>query len=105
MRLVLLESPYAGNKGDNVYYAHRCMRHSMQLGEATMVSHLLYTQVLDDDNTEQREAGIAFGDAWLRVIDALVVYTDRGITPGMQHRIDLALEAGVPVEYRKLQET
>jgi pheromone shutdown protein TraB len=34
--------------------------------------------------------------------DAVVVYQDQGITPGMQAAIDQANEQGLPIEYREL---
>ena len=44
MRLVILESPYAGDVAANVKYARRCVRDSLSRGEAPIASHLLYTQ-------------------------------------------------------------
>lgn len=44
MRLVILESPYAGNIEKNVAYARACVRDSLSRGEAPIASHLLYTQ-------------------------------------------------------------
>jgi len=43
------------------------------------------------------------GWAWIRVADAMVVYTDHGISPGMQLGIDRAREFNLPIEYRTLQ--
>jgi len=111
MRLVILESPYAGDVEANIEYARRCVRDSLLRGEAPIASHLLYTQpgILRDEAPEERQWGIVAGLAWIdaglawrRVADASVVYTDRGVTPGMRHGIAAAQMAGVPVEYRKI---
>lgn len=108
MRLVVLESPFAAateeGRAANVDYARACLRDCLQRGEAPIASHLLLTQpgVLDDTVPAERAHGIAAGLAWLEAADASVVYTDRGISKGMQHGIDAALRAGVPVEYRSL---
>ena len=104
MRLVILESPYAGDIERNVAYARACLRDSLLRGEAPIASHLLYTQpgVLRDEIPEERAIGIAAGLAWLRVAGATVVYQDLGITEGMKHGIRTALEAGLPVEYRNV---
>lgn len=104
MRLVIVESPYAGEVAVNVEYARACVRDSLLRGEAPIASHLLYTQpgVLDDDVPADRQQGIDAGLAWRRVAQASVVYTDRGISPGMECGIAAAREAGVPVEYRTL---
>ena len=44
MRLVIFESPYAGDVEANTEYARRCVRDSLMRGEAPIASHLLYTQ-------------------------------------------------------------
>jgi hypothetical protein len=104
MRLVILESPYAGDVEANIAYARRALRDSLLRGEAPIASHLLYTQegVLDDDVPAERAQGIAAGLVWLRVADAAVVYADRGISAGMQAGIDAARAAGVAVEMRRI---
>ena len=104
MKLVILESPYAGDIEANVTYARRCVRDSLLRGEAPIASHLLYTQpgVLRDEVPEERQHGIDAGLAWRQVAQATVVYTDRGVSAGMQYGIAAAEEAGIPVEYRKL---
>ena len=73
-------------------------------GEAPIASHLLYTQpgILRDKNPEERQQGIDAGLAWLRVAEAVVVYTDHGISAGMKYGIETAKSASVPVEYRKV---
>lgn len=104
MKLVILESPYAGDIDANVAYARRCVRHSLSLGEAPIASHLLYTQpgILDDNVEIERNWGIEAGLAWKKVADATVVYMDYGISRGMEYGIKSAQQAGIPVEYRML---
>lgn len=104
MKLVILESPYAGEIEQNVEYARAAVRDSLSRGEAPIASHLLYTQegILRDEVAEERQWGIDAGLAWRRVADASVVYIDRGISKGMEYGIAAAQEAGIPVEYRKI---
>lgn len=107
MRLVILESPYAGNAKelkDNIDFARACVRDSLLRGEAPIASHLLYTQegILNDDIPEERQLGIDSGLAWRKVASALVVYTNRGISKGMKYGIQRAKEAGLEIEYRTL---
>lgn len=85
MKLVILESPYAGEVERNVMYARRAIRHSLSLGEAPIASHLLYTQpgILDDLIKEERDWGINAGLAWGRLAEASVFYTDYGWSHGM----------------------
>lgn len=104
MRLVIIESPFAGNIMVNIDYARRCIRDCIDRGEAPFASHLLYTQpgILDDTNHEQRKLGIQAGFEWGRLAEARVVYTDLGISPGMKAGIEEAEKLGQPVEYREL---
>lgn len=106
MRLVIVESPYAGDVEANVAYARRCVRDSLLRGEAPIASHLLYTQpgILDDDVPAERQHGIDAGLAWRAVAQATVVYTDCGISKGMEYGIAAATKAGLPVEFRTLAE-
>jgi len=99
-KIVILESPYAGDVEKNIAYAKRCALHSLSLNEAPMLSHLLYTQFLDDLNPVERAMGINAGLAWRKVAQASVVYIDLGISKGMQYGIDAAHESGIPIEYR-----
>ena len=104
MRLVIIESPYAGDVEANTTYARACVRDSLLRGEAPIASHLLYTQpgVLRDEVPEERQHGIDAGLAWRAAAVASVVYTDRGVTRGMEYGIAAAKAAGAPVEYRTL---
>lgn len=70
------------------------------LGEAPIASHLLHAQVLDDGNRKERAMGIAAGLAWIDHAEAVVVYADHGISPGMRQAIDHAMSRGRLIEYR-----
>ena len=104
MRLVVLESPFAGDVAGNIEYARRCVHDCLMRGDSPIASHLLYTQegVLDDNVPEQRQLGIDAGLAWVRVSEATVVYVDRGLTRGMAYGVHSALAAGRTVEFRSL---
>ena len=104
MRLVIIESPYAGDVEANIAYACRCVADSLKRGEAPIASDLLYTQpgILDDNIPYERQLGIDAGLAWRKVAECTVVYTGLGISSGMQYGIDAAEKSGVPIEYRKL---
>lgn len=99
---VLLESPFAGDVETNRAYAMAAMRHSLLNGEAPFASHLLYTQMLDDDIPFEREIGIEAGLSIGSHAVKTVVYVDRGISGGMQRGIDRANAEGRPVEMRSL---
>lgn len=106
MRRVILESPFAASTAFgrwwNRRYARRCMRDSLLRGESPMVSHLLYTQSLDDSDPNERKIGIEAGLTWGAVADGTVVYTDRGISRGMRLGIERAIAEGRSVAYRRI---
>jgi hypothetical protein len=108
MRRVIIESPYGSKwffvRFLNRRYARKAMRDCFRRGEAPFASHLLYTQmgVLRDSIQGERMRGIRAGLIWGASADAIVVYTDRGISEGMKLGIGRAQEAGRPVEYRTL---
>lgn len=56
MRLVIVESPFAGDVEENIKYARAAVRDCLMRGEAPIASHLLYTQegILNDDIPEER---------------------------------------------------
>lgn len=105
MTRVIIESPYAGDVEANLAYLRAALRDCLQRGEAPFASHGLYTQdgVLDDLVPSEREQGISAGFAWRSVADKTVVYTDRGMTSGMEAGIAHATRIGCPIEYRKLR--
>ncbi len=104
MRLVIIESPFAGDVARNVEYARAAMRDCLLRGEAPYASHLLYPQpgVLNDDDPGERQHGIHAGLAWGKMADAVVVYTDLGISKGMEYGIEAHQKAGRLVELRSL---
>lgn len=106
MKLVIVESPYAGDIEANVEYARACLRDSLSRGEAPLASHLLFTQpgVLRDEVPAERQQGIDAGLAWGAHAELTAVYTDRGISRGMEYGIANAVTNGRPIEFRSLLE-
>ena len=87
---------------ENLYYARRCLSHSLAEGESPFASHLLYTQVLDDTVAAQRELGLTQARAWYDVADLCAIYTDRGISDGMKRGIEYANKIGLKTEERSI---
>jgi hypothetical protein len=104
MKLVIIESPYAGDVEQNVAYARRAMADSLHRGEAPLASHLLYTQpgILDDTVPGERALGIEAGLQWGKLAEATVVYVDLGYSSGMRQGIDRAEAEGRPVYIRTI---
>jgi hypothetical protein len=80
------------------------MADCLKRDEAPFAAHLLYPQpgVLSDSDNAERQLGIAAGFAWSAKADATVVYSDLGVTDGMQYGIYAAEADGRPVEFRTL---
>lgn len=106
LKPVILESRYAGDIIKNIMYARACMRDCLLRGEAPYASHLLYTQpgVLDDSKPDERMLGIEAGLRIGKYFHKTVVYTDLGISNGMEYGIERAKKEKRKVEYRQLGE-
>lgn len=104
MKLVAIESPYAGDVEGNVAYLKRCILDSLERGESPYASHLFFTQpgLLDDKLPIQRMAGINAGFAWAAKADVVAVYVDRGLSRGVEQGVARALAANQPIEFRSL---
>lgn len=95
-------SPFRGDVEVNQAYLIECMQDSIDRGEAPFAPHMMYTQVLDDDKDDEREAGINCGIAFMGVCDKVAIYYDNGVSEGMHHEIKKAYELGLEVEFRKV---
>ncbi len=106
MRIVVIESPFAGDVPRNLRYLRACLRDSLLRDEAPYASHALYTQpgVLDDGDPDDRKRGMEAGFRFKKFADATIVYTDLGISAGMQAGIDASIAQGFTYEYRDLGE-
>ena len=103
LRPIILESPYRGQIDRNVKYARLCFREAfLRYGDIPVASHLLYTQVLDDNNHFERHIGIQGNFVWTDLCQTVVVYTDLGFSEGMEAAILNARAKKKHVEFRNL---
>ena len=102
MKLVIIESPYAGEVLRNVAYGRQCLLDSLQRNEAPFASHLLYTMVLHDTIPEERERGIAAGLRWYSKADLIAFYIDFGMSPGMTEALKIVNRDSLRFEMRTL---
>ncbi len=96
MKLIYVASPYAGDIKKNTEFARRACRHVMNEGHAFFAPHLLYPQLLDDSNPQERQAGLDMGLAMLPRCDELWCYGAR-TSHGMHLEIEEAVRIGIPV--------
>ena len=74
----------------------------MNRDEAPYASHLFYTQMLDDNNQDERQLGMDAGLTICHHAEQTAVYTDYGTSRGMQYGIETAKSAGRRVVERRL---
>jgi hypothetical protein len=98
MKFICVASPYAGDVKKNIAFAKQACRYVMEQGHAFFAPHLLYPQLLDDANPQERQSGIDMGLAILSRCDELWVCGDR-ISPGMAQEIEQAKTLGIPIQY------
>lgn len=91
---VCVESPLSGNLERNIAYARAAMRYCLFLNAAPFVSHLSFTQVLDDEDPGQRELGITAGLALGDGCENRWFFVDFGISPGMRLALERAEKRG-----------
>lgn len=106
MKLVVLESPYAGRDKRNADYLNHAIRDCIARGEAPYASHGYLPYALNDRVPRQRAQGLAVGRAISTALLAqgakLVAYADYGISPGMAESIAMFAEQGHAVEERRV---
>lgn len=87
---VYVASPYAGDIEKNILDAVRFCRYVIAEGCMPVASHLLYPQVLNDADQEERFLGTMFGLALLKDCRE-VWFFGSGMSPGMQREYDEAM--------------
>lgn len=106
MTRVFIASPLAPRDGrimaDNLDYARAAMRDSLKRGESPLAPHLLYPQLLDDADPDERALGMKCGLEWLNACELLAIYADHGVSSGMAAEIKHAELYGIPREQRVL---
>lgn len=95
-RPVYIASPYAGDVGANVRFAIECCRYAIQQGEVPIAPHLLYPQILNDNDLEERAIGLALGRQLLAACKELWV-CGKHISHGMEAEIKTAMARGLPI--------
>lgn len=99
---VVIESPYAGDIERNMQYLDRCMEDCIWRGESPYASHFIIPRFLDDADPPSRLFGLEAGHAWGLVADYIAVYTDLGISEGMQAAITHYTAHNKTIVYRSL---
>lgn len=100
-RRVYVASPYAGDTVKNTEAAIGYCRRVIDEGYMPIASHILYAAsgMLRDDDPTERDLGLMFGLALLKLCDEVWVFGDP--SPGMRQEIDEAKRLKKPVKYKE----
>lgn len=95
---VYVVSKYAGDTKTNVDNAKKYCRFAVKKNCIPIASHLLYPSFMDDNNPEERELGLLFGQALLAKCSEVWVFgTDYG--EGMKAEIHEAKKLKKTIKY------
>ena len=99
---VYICSPYAAETLDgvaeNVKAAKRYCKYAIERKKQPVASHLLYPQMLNDNNPAHREMGLSFGLSLLADCTEVWVFHPEGLrSPGMNLEIKEAIRLHIPV--------
>ena len=95
MKRIYVASPYAGDIEKNTEFAKNACRFVMNQGHAFFCPHLLYPNILDENNHKERQLGLDMGLVMLESCDELWCFGER-ISHGMMAEIEEAEKLGIP---------
>lgn len=101
-RKVYVASAYAGDVEANTAKAVEYCRMAIDAGYMPLASHLLYPQMLNDKVPAERELGLMFGLALLRMCDE--VWVCGSVSSGMAQEIEEAKRLNKKVVYKEVRE-
>lgn len=98
---IYVASKYAGDVEANVAAAVGYCRYVIGQNGIPVASHLLYPQMLDDNDPQERELGLMFGLSLLAVCDEVWCFGDVSESVGVQQEIVEAKKLGKKVRFVK----
>lgn len=96
-RKIYVASRYAGDVDANVKAAVGYCRLVIDKGYMPIASHLLYPQILNDNDPNERDLGLLFGLALLAVCDEVWVFGS--VSPGVAQEIEEAKRLKKQIRY------
>lgn len=96
-RKVYVASKYAGDVEKNTRAAVTYCRRVIDAGYMPIASHLLYPQILNDGDPVERDLGLMFGLALLKLCDEVWVFGP--VSSGMAQEIEEAKRLNKKVSY------
>ncbi len=102
-QLIYIASPLSGDVQRNLDFARRACRYAIAQGATPFAPHLLYPQMLDDNDPAERQLGIDMGNQMLKLCQELWLCGDR-VSTGMADEWKTAKELGIPVRQISMRE-
>lgn len=96
-RKIYVASRYEGDVDANIEAAITYCRHVIDEGYMPVASHLLYPQMLNDNDPEERELGMLFGLSLLAVCDEVWVFGT--VSAGVAQEIEEAKRLKKQIRY------
>lgn len=100
--IVIIESPFAGDRTANGSYLNACLRDSWLRGELPFASHGFFPRFLNEDDEAERRAGIEAGYRFWAFAEAIIFYVDHGMSEGMSLAYTLATKEDRIIKKRTL---
>ena len=97
IKKIYVASKYAGDVDVNTNAAIGYCRYVIDQGFMPVASHLIYPQILNDDNPSERNLGLRFGLALLSVCDEVWVFGE--VSSGVAKEIEVAKRLEKPLRY------
>lgn len=94
-KLCYICSPYRGDIERNTEYARELTRIALDSGYAPITPHLYLTQVINEEDPEERKKGMAAGAELLKHCKYIFIGSRYGLSEGMIAEIQIALEEGI----------
>jgi len=95
-------SPLSGDVVRNIQYAKKCMHDAFARGYAPFAGHLLYPQVLNDNDPKERMFSMNAAYAFLETCSIALCYLDLGASTGMVADCLKGAELKVHIEYTSI---
>lgn len=95
---VYIVSKYRGDIDNNTKQAIRFCKFAIEKGKMPIASHLLYPQILNDNDENEREMGTMFGLALIKCCDE-VWCLGKDLSSGMQREIKEAKRIGKKIKF------
>ena len=95
---VYIVSRYAGDVENNAKAAIRYCRFAIDKQKMPIAAHLLYPQIVDDNDPNEREIGTMYGLALLALCDEVWCF-GKTLSAGMEQEIKEAKRLGKPIKY------